>query len=106
MAGIGKCMGVMAGAGLLGGAASSYLIQSHFNKAVMEGAKIQAKDGYVPIGGRTKDGKLWDGKMKLEDYQKMLQKKAAVTSLINGLITATGTAIIAGFTLLLRGKVK
>lgn len=106
MAGIGKCMGIMAGAGLLGGAASSYLMQSRFNKVLTESAVTQAKDGYVAIGGKTRDGKLWDGKMKVEDYKKMLQKKAAVTSVINGLITAAGTAVIAGFTLLLRGKVK
>lgn len=106
MASVVKCMGIMAGAGLLGGAASSYLVQSKVNKVAMQQIGAYAKDGKIPIGGRTKDGKMWDGQMTVDEFQKNLDRKAKISSVITGLMSAAGIAVISGLTLLLRGKVK
>jgi hypothetical protein len=96
----------MAGAGLVGGAGLSYYAQSKVNKAAVAQANAIAKDGTIPIGGRTKDGGFWDGQMTVADYEKNLKKKSAITSLIMGLVSAAGVALISGLTLLLKGKLK
>lgn len=107
MAGIVKCMGIMSGLGFIGGAASSYLFQNKVNKAVLKTAATRAtQDGYIAIGGMTRDGKLWDGRMKLDAYKDTLKKKNLVTSTINGLLTASAAALTAGLTLLLKSKIK
>ncbi len=106
MASVVKCMGIMTGAGLACGALSSYYMQSKVNKAIAKQAQTTAKDGQIPIGGMTKDGKMWDGKVSVDEFKKQLDKKAKVSSLISGIFTAAGTAIITGITLMLRGKVK
>lgn len=49
---------------------------------------------------------MWDGKVSVDEFKKQLDKKAKVSSLISGIFTAAGTAIITGITLMLRGKVK
>lgn len=106
MVSVAKCMGIMAGAGLLGGAASSYLVQSKVNKVAMREISAHAKDGKIPIGGMTKDGKMWDGQMTVDEFKKNLDKKTKVSSLITGLMSAVGIAVVSGLTLLLRGKIK
>lgn len=106
MASVVKCMGIMAGAGLLGGAASSYLVQSKVNNLAMSQVAAHAKDGKIPIGGMTKDGKMWDGQMTVDEFKKNLDKKTKVSSLVTGLMSAAGVAVISGLTLLLRGKIK
>ncbi len=106
MASVVKCMGIMAGAGLLGGAASSYFVQSKVNNLAMSQIDAHAKDGKIPIGGRTKDGKMWDGQMTVDEFKKNLDKKTKVSSLVTGLMSAAGVAVISGLTLLLRGKIK
>ena len=106
MANIAKCVSIMAGAGLVGGAGLSYYAQSKVNKAAVAQANAIAKDGTIPIGGRTKDGGFWDGQMTVADYEKNLKKKSAITSLIMGLVSAAGVALISGLTLLLKGKLK
>ena len=106
MASVVKCIGIMAGTGLLGGTASSYLIQSKVNKVAMQEISAYAKDGKIPVGGRTKDGKMWDGQMTVDEFNKNLDKKTKVSSLITGLISAAGIAVVSGLTLLLRGKIK
>lgn len=106
MASVAKCMGIMAGAGLLGGAASTYYLQSKVNKAIMKEASAHAVDGMIPIGGMKKDGTLWDGKISVDDYKKQLNQKTQISALITGIAAAVGTSIVSGLTLLLRGKVK
>jgi len=107
MSGIVKCMGIMSGLGFIGGAASSYFFHNKANKAVVKAAATRAtQDGYIAIGGMTRDGKLWDGRMKLDEYQKSLQKKTVVASTINGLLAASGAALAACLTLLLKTKIK
>ena len=106
MAGIGKCMGIMSGIGLAGGAAASYLIQAPANKTAVKKAEAHAKNGKIKIGGMTPDGKLWDGEMTIDEFKKNLNKKTAITTGLAGVLSAVGTSIIAGLTLLLRGKVK
>ena len=44
--------------------------------------------------------------MTVADYEKNLKKKSAITSLVMGLVSAASVAIVAGLTLLLRGKIK
>lgn len=105
MAGIGKCMGIMSGIGLVGGAATSYFMQNKTNKVAMEKAKAHAQNGKIKIGGMTPDGKLWDGEMTLDEFKKNLNKKTAITSAISGVISAVTTAIVAGLTLLLGSKI-
>ncbi len=106
MASVVKCMGIMAGAGLLGGAASSYYIQSKVNKAAMKEVSAHAKDGKIPIGGMSKDGKMWDGFMTVDEFKKNLDKKTQISALITGAMAAVATSVVSGLTLLLRGKVK
>ena len=106
MASIAKCVSIMAGAGLVSGAGLSYFAQRKANKAAVAQANAIAKDGMIPIGGRTKEGGFWDGQMTVADYEKNLKKKSAITSLIMGLVSAAGIALISGLTLLLRGKIK
>lgn len=106
MASIAKCVSIMAGAGLVGGAGLSYYAQSRINKVAVAQANAIAKDGTIPIGGRTKDGGFWDGQMTVADYEKNLKKKSAISSLIMGLVSAAGIALVSGLTLLLKGKLK
>jgi hypothetical protein len=54
----------------------------------------------------TKDGKLWDGKISVDEYKKNLDKWHAKTAIISGIIASVGCAVLSGLTLLLRGKVK
>lgn len=104
MAGIVKCMSIMTGVGLLGGAGASYYMQSKADKAVLNQVAAHAKDGKIPIGGQTPDGKLWDGAITVDEFKKNLNKKTQVASAVTGLITAVGTALVAGLTLLLKSK--
>jgi hypothetical protein len=106
MASVGKCLAVMASAGFATASGITYYMNSKANKTIMNQVKAVAKDGTIPIGGKTKDGKMWDGKISVENYQKQLNKGAKIMSLVTGLAAAIGTTIISGLTLLLRGKVK
>lgn len=105
MAGIGKCMGIMSGIGLVGGAATSYFMQAKSNKLAMERAKTHAQNGKIKIGGMTPDGKFWDGEMTLDEYKKNINKKTAITAGISGVISAITTTIVAGLTLLIGRKI-
>lgn len=104
MAGIGKCMGIMSGIGLLGGAGTAYLMQSRGDKVLMNEVSKHAKDGVIPIGGQTPDGKMWDGKMSVDDFKKNLDKKTLITSAVTGVLAAIATAIVSGITLLVKTK--
>lgn len=106
MAGVGKCMGIMTGAGLLCGAAGSYYLQSKANNVTVKMAAANAKDGVISIGGKKPDGTLWDGKITVDELKKDLNKKSMISSGIMGTVSAIMTAGIAALTLLLRGKVK
>ena len=106
MVSVAKCIGIMAGLGAAGGAGTSYLIQSKADKIAINHVNSQAKDGKIKIGGMKPDGTLWDGQISVDEFKKNLSKKRAVSSAIMGLFTAVGTSIVAGITLLLRGKVK
>jgi hypothetical protein len=108
MVSVAKCMGIMSTLGLATGAGASYYAQNKVNKITMKQAEIiaQHNGGSIPTGGKTKDGKLWDGKMTLDEFKKNLNKKTAILSLMTGTISALGVAILSGLTLLLRGKVK
>ncbi len=106
MASVGKCLGIMAGAGLIGGATASYYMQSRINKFAVNEAEKHAKNGMLPIGGMTKDGKLWDGQISIDEFKKQLKQKSQISALITGAAAAVATTIVSGLTLLLRGKVK
>jgi hypothetical protein len=104
MAGVGKCMCLMTGFGLVSGMGASYIIQRKTNSMVLQQASAVAKDGVIPIGGKTPDGKLWDGAMTVEQLKKDLNKKSLVSSAVMGLLSAVGTAAIAGITLFFKAK--
>lgn len=106
MASVGKCLGIMAGIGAVGGAGSSYFFQSKFDKMALAQAKSFAIDGMLPMGGRTKDGKMWDGKIPVDEFRKNLVKKRTILSVASGLAAAVGTTLISGIALALRGKIK
>lgn len=106
MVSVGKCIGVMAGIGAIGGAGASYFMQNKVDKIAINQVKSIAKDGTIPIGGMKKDGTMWDGKITVDEFKKNLSKKRTISSVLVGLTTAVGTAIISGLTLLIRGKVK
>ena len=104
MAGVGKCMALVSGIGLAAGMGASYIIQRKTNNIVIQQASAVAKDGVIPIGGKTADGKLWDGAMTIEQFKKDLNKKSLISSAVMGLVTAVGTAFVAGMTLLFKAK--
>ena len=104
MAGIGKCMGLMTGIGLLGGAGTAYIMQSRADKVVFNEVSKHAKNGKIPIGGQTPDGKMWDGAISVEEFKKNLNKKTMITSAITGAVAAIGTTIVSGLTLLIKSK--
>ncbi len=106
MAGVAKCLGIMAAGSFAGAAGASYYMQSRMNKAVVESAQNHAKDGKIPVGGMTKDGKLWDGEMTVDEFKKDLNKRTAITSLIKGAGIALFTTLVGGITLLLKAKIK
>lgn len=106
MVSVGKCIGIMTAIGAAGGAATSYVVQSKFDKAVIAQASAQAKDGQIPIGGRTPDGKMWDGKISVDEFKKGLSKKRKIMAAGMAVLSAVSMALISGLTLLLRGKVK
>jgi len=104
MAGISKSIAIMASAGLVLGGGSSYLLQRKANNVIASQAAATAKNGTIRIGGRTKDGKMWDGAISIEDFKKELNKKSMITSGIVGVVSAIGTAAISGLTLLIKAK--
>lgn len=104
MAGIVKCMSIMSGIGLLGGAGCAYAMQKRGDNVLINEVSKHAKDGKIPIGGQTPDGKMWDGAMSVEDFKKNLNKKTMIASGITGAIAAIGTAIVSGLTLLVKTK--
>ena len=106
MAGIGKCMGIMTAAGFALGAGATYYAKSKQGKALMQNIEATAKNGKIPIGGMTEDGKMWDGEVTVDEAKKNLNKATKIMSLITGAATAIGIALITGATLLLRGKVR
>ena len=106
MAGVAKCLGIMAAGSFIGAAGSSYYIQSRMNKAVAKEAQAHAKDGKIPIGGMTKDGKMWDGAITVEEFQKKLNKSAQIAALIKGAGVALFTTLVSGVTLLMKAKLK
>lgn len=106
MAGVAKCLGIIASGSFVGAAGASYFIQSKMNKAVVKEAQNHAKDGKIPVGGMTKDGKLWDGAMTVDEFKKELNKRTTITSLIKGAGIALFTTLVSGITLLLKAKIK
>lgn|SRR5574344_606659 len=106
MLSVAKCMGIMSGLGIVGGGGASYLLQSKVDKTTIKSAQAHAKDGKIPVGGMTKDGKMWDGAITVDEFKKNIEKKRLVSSAVTGLISAIGVVVISGVTLLLRGKAK
>ncbi|MBQ8460342.1 hypothetical protein IJ541_09610 [bacterium] len=106
MASVLKTMSIMTGASILGGAGASYYINTQKNKFTLAQAKLHAQNGKIPIGGRTPDGTFWDGAISIDEFQKQLDKRRQISAVTTGLLTGLSTAIISGFTLLLRGKIK
>ena len=49
---------------------------------------------------------MWDGQISVEEFQKNLTKKRTISSVVVGVISAVGMALISGLTLALRGKIK
>lgn len=101
-----KCMAVMTTGALLLGSAASYGVQNKINKKIEKRLEGIAKDGFIPTGGMTKDGKLWDGQISVEEAKKNMKKQAKITTVMTGIAAAALTAVISGLTLLLRGKVR
>lgn len=106
MVSVGKSIGIMAGIGAIGGAGASYFMQNKVDKITVAHINSIAKDGTIPIGGMKKDGTMWDGKITVDEFKKNLSKKRTISSVLVGLTTALGTAVISGLTLSIRGKVK
>jgi hypothetical protein len=96
----------MTTAGFATGAGLSYYKTAKGIDFMKKQAELTAKDGFIPTGGMTKDGKLWDGKISVDEYKKNLDKWHAKTAIISGIIASVGCAVLSGLTLLLRGKVK
>ena len=95
MVSVGKSIGIMAGIGAIGGAGASYFMQNKVDKIAI-----------AHINSIAKDGTMWDGQITVDEFKKNLSKKRTISSVLVGLTTALGTAVISGLTLLIRGKVK
>ena len=66
----------------------------------------KTEDGKIRIGGRTPDGKMWDGVVGVDEVKKDMRKAKTVSSLLTGLFAAIGATAVAGLTLLLKAKIK
>lgn len=106
MASVAKCLGIMAAGSFVGASGASYYFQSKLNKKAVQDAQAIAKNGKIPIGGRTPDGKMWDGAISVEDFQKNLNKQTKIAALIKGVGAAIFTTLISGLALLLKAKIK
>ena len=103
-----KVIGSMAlvGAAVSGGA--SLYSGMKARKISLENAKnaANANGGVIPVQGMTKDGKIWDKNMTVDDVKKFANKTVAMTTTMNALAGAAATALVAGLTLLAKNKFK
>lgn len=106
MASVTKCLGIMAAGSFIGSTGASYFMQSKMNKTLLGETEKMAKNGKIPIGGMTKDGKLWDGAITVEEFRKNLKKQAQISSLLKGAAVAVFTTLVSGLALLMKAKLK
>lgn len=106
MVSVAKCMSIMTAGGFAVGAGLNYYTKTKQSKVAAQQLDAIAKDGYIPVGGMTKDGKMWDGKITVDEAKGNLKKATKITSLISGVAAALTTALITGCALLLRGKIR
>ena len=59
-----------------------------------------ANGGIIPVQGMTKDGKLWDRNMTVDDVKKHANKTVAMSSTMNALAGALATGAVALLTLM------
>lgn len=103
-----KCVGLVAGLGALATGSLSYYRGSKMREKVISDAQrvSYAHGGKIPTGGMTKDGKMWDGYITLDQVKKDTKKRlilsTAVTTVVSGLLTAG----ISALTLLAKAKLK
>lgn len=103
-----KPIGIMA----LAGAVVSGGISAHegfkARKISLENAQKVASEngGKLPVKGMTKDGKIWDKDMTVDDVRKFANKSLLMGVTMNSIAGAATSAAIAGLTLLAHSRFK
>ena len=102
-----KCVGLMAAAGAIVSGGLGYYRGSKVRKHIIDDAqKIANKNGgKIPTGGMTKDGKLWDGFTTVDEVKKDTKKTMALSTTVNAVAGAIGTAIISALTLFAKSHI-
>ncbi len=103
-----KCVGMVAAAGAaLAGGVSAYRGMKVRNRVIADAQKFSdAHGGKIPVGGMTKDGKMWDGFTTVENIKKDSKKKLVVGTAINTVAAGAITAAISALTLFAKAKIK
>jgi hypothetical protein len=103
-----KCVGVVAALGAAASGGMSVYNGMKNRKAAIAHAQSIAdtNNGKIPTGGKSKDGKLWDGFTTVEEIKKKSGKAVAFGAALSAIAGGITTAVIAGITLLAKAKIK
>lgn len=103
-----KCVGMVAAAGAaIAGGVGAYRGVKARKNIISDMQKISdANGGKIPTGGMTKDGKLWDGFITMDDVKKDTKKKLTLGVAINTVVAGAMTALVSGVTLLAKSHIK
>lgn len=103
-----KCVCLMSAAGALATGGMSLYRGAKARKNIIASAQkvSDSNNGKIPTGGRTKDGKLWDGFTTVEAIKKDTKKGLAIGTAVNTLAGGITTGIISALTLLAKSHLK
>lgn len=103
-----KCIGAVAalGAAVTGGATLYQGMKTKKQTVAAAQVIADSNGGKIPIGGRTKDGKMWDGFTSVKDIKKNMNKAVALATGFSAALGAIASGAIAGITLLAKAKIK
>jgi len=105
MASVAKVLTGMAAGSFIGSSGAAYYVNNKVKNTALANAQAHAQDGKIKIGGMTKDGKMWDGAITVDEFKKNLNSKTIANSLVQGGLFTALAVTISAVTLLLRGKI-
>lgn len=104
----GKCIAIMAATGaVVSGGVNLYYGSKARKISIANAEKVASENGgKIPVNGMTKDGKLWNFDMTVDDVKKNANKSLSMGVTMNALAGAAATAVVSGLTLLLKSHIK
>ena len=104
----GKCIAITSAAGAaISGGVNLYYGMKARKISLANAEKVASENGgKIPVNGMTKDGKLWNFDMTVDDVKKNADKSLAMGTTMNAIAGAAVTAIVSGLTLLLKSKIR